>query len=107
MACATQLGTTVGEPVSDRQKTARWWESRKTERFWLESTDRADVGADLRAPEVDGGGKPNWRYDLLKEIDLGDIVVHGKKPASQALSVIAMPLRRDDASFDWSCSLNG
>lgn len=30
----------------------RWWDSDSTERFWLEITDRPDLGVDLRAPQT-------------------------------------------------------
>ena len=30
--------------------TNRWWDGQADERYWLEATDRTDIGADLRAP---------------------------------------------------------
>lgn len=38
-----------------------WWANRPEERFWLESTDRPDIGTDLRAPVADDSGEDNWR----------------------------------------------
>jgi hypothetical protein len=61
--------------------TDRWWIGDSAERFWLEATDRSDIGVDLRAPETDEAGKDNWRNSLFKETRPGDIVVHyDKKP---------------------------
>jgi hypothetical protein len=57
----------------------RWWAADTAERYWLEATDREDIGADLRAPELDGGGRPNWRYSLFKETRQGDVVLHYDK----------------------------
>jgi hypothetical protein len=58
---------------------AYWWQNQPHERFWLEATDREDIGADLRAPQLDESGKENWRYSLFKEAQLGDIVLHYDK----------------------------
>lgn len=54
----------------------RWWASDAGERFWLEATDREDIGADLRAPLADAAGRENWRYTLFREALPGDIVFH-------------------------------
>ena len=34
----------------------RWWLNQADERYWLESTDREDLGADLNAPLYDDSG---------------------------------------------------
>jgi hypothetical protein len=71
----------------------RWWINDPTERYWLESTDRKDLGTDLRAPEFDDTGKVNWRYTLFKDAAPGDIVFHFHKPAKAivATSTVAGP----------------
>jgi hypothetical protein len=78
-----------GEEVS----VASWWENDPTEVYWLEVTDRDDLGVDLRAPEHDESGKPNWRYSLFKQAHPGDVVLHYYKPrdAIIAASVVAGP----------------
>lgn len=53
-----------------------WWADRPDERFWLEATDREDIGTDLRAPLVDASGRDNWRYTLFQAARPGDIVFH-------------------------------
>lgn len=58
----------------------RWWSGDPTERYWLESTDRKDLGTDLRAPAVDDTGKEYWGYTLFKEAQPGDVVFHFHKP---------------------------
>jgi hypothetical protein len=71
----------------------RWWTEDPHERFWLEATDRNDIGADLRAPLADAGGRENWRYSLFRETRPGDIVLHydGKAAAITGWSTIAGP----------------
>lgn len=64
-----------------------WWTGRPEERFWLESTDRADIGVDLRAPLADDSGEDNWRYTLFREARVGDIVFHYDKRESGITSV--------------------
>ena len=70
-----------------------WWSNQSSERYWLESTDREDIGSDLRAPELDQSGKENWRYSLFKHARPGDIVLHyDKRPEANGIvgwSVIA------------------
>ena len=56
--------------------TDRWWQSKPGERFWLEATDREDIGADLKAPDADASGRDNWRYTLFRETTPGDVVFH-------------------------------
>lgn len=72
---------------------AAWWEDDPTEVYWLEVTDRDDLGVDLRAPETDESGNPNWRYLLFKQARPGDVVLHYYKPrdAIIAASVVAGP----------------
>ena len=57
----------------------RWWLNQDDERYWLESTDREDLGADLNAPLYDDSGKENWRYTLLRALNLGDVIFHYHK----------------------------
>lgn len=68
-----------------------WWSDEPEERYWLEATDRNDIGADLRAPLADSSDQPNWRYTLFREARPGDIVFHydGNANAITGSSVIA------------------
>ena len=53
-----------------------WWDKWPDQKFWLEATDRQDIGADLRAPQLDESGKDNWRYTLFMGAKPGNIVLH-------------------------------
>lgn len=56
-----------------------WWSGDSSERFWMEITDRSDVGVDLFAPTEDSGGRPYWGYELLTHVRPGDLVLHWHK----------------------------
>lgn len=56
-----------------------WWAADPAERFWMEITDRPDVGVDLFAPTTDGGGRPYWGYELITHVRAGDVVLHWHK----------------------------
>src|SRR5690242_16555378 len=56
--------------------TAYWWDSSPRERFWVEITDRKDIGADLHCPQTNDEGKFEWSYSLINHIMPGDIVFH-------------------------------
>ncbi len=62
-----------------------WWDDEPDERYWLEITDRSDLGADLLAPQVDDAGRPYWSYNLVTEVRQGDVVLHWHK------SLVAVP----------------
>ncbi|HZS60958.1 MAG TPA: EVE domain-containing protein [Gemmatimonadaceae bacterium] len=50
--------------------------------YWLEITDRDDLGVNLKAPQASEDGKPYWSYSVIKEIQPGDIVFHYHKHAA-------------------------
>jgi 5-methylcytosine-specific restriction enzyme A len=64
----------------------RWWDENAKERYWLETTDREDLGENLKAPELDERGRPNWHYTLAKEAKVGDVIFHyDKRPETNAI----------------------
>jgi hypothetical protein len=62
----------------------RWWHQRGEERYWLEVTDRPDIGVNLKAPKTNEKGKDFWSYSLLQEVKPGDLIFHYDKN-SQAI----------------------
>src|SRR5262249_20365694 len=70
-----------GTPLSDHQRTDanRWWLDDPHERYWVEtlSERRLTLGHQLHAPQLDGSGRPSWRYSFVAETRPGDVVLHG------------------------------
>lgn len=82
-----------------------WWASDPAELYWMETTNRPDLGVDLNAPQLNGAGKPEWGYTLVSETRPGDIVFHWHKdltghPAIVGWSRITGPLYVD-ADYSW------
>lgn len=71
---------------------ADWWDDNPEERYWVEITDRPDVGADLKAPRADRGGNNGWSYNLIRNVWPGDIVFHYKDEEFVGASVAGGPL---------------
>jgi hypothetical protein len=53
-----------------------WWEHDPAERYWLEITDRPDIGVDLHAPQRDARENRSPGYSLLWWVQRGDVVFH-------------------------------
>jgi hypothetical protein len=70
----------VGELDLRTMHLNRWWDGQEAERYWLETTDRTDLGVDLKAPQTRDDGSEYWSYSLVKEVSDGDIVFHYHKP---------------------------
>jgi len=56
-----------------------WWSADPAERFWMETTGRNDLGAELHAPQLNGAGRREWGYALVAETRPGDVVFHWHK----------------------------
>ena len=69
-----------------------WWIDRPEERYWCEVTDRVDVGGELKCPQTNEQGKPFWSYELIRQIQPGDLVFHYKDQAVIGCSVAGGPL---------------
>lgn len=81
-----------------------WWEGDPTERYWMEITDRSDLGVDLRAPKLDGSGKEFWSYTLTTFVRPGDRVFHWHKnslnePAIVGWSTASGPVETFDMTW--------
>lgn len=62
----------------------RWWAESPNERYFLETTDRPDIGVDLKAPQATDTGQTNHQaYVLIKEVQPGDVILHYHKPSRQ------------------------
>lgn len=57
----------------------KWWSHDPNERYWLEITNRDDIGANLLAPQLNDRGEEYWSYGLVREVRPGDLVLHWDK----------------------------
>ncbi|WP_454748922.1 hypothetical protein [Ciceribacter selenitireducens] len=81
---------------------AYWWLGRPGEYYWLESTERDDIGTDLRAPLLNGDSKDDWHYSLLKNAVEGDLVFHYDGNRSAITSVSRVAGRWDYREITWA-----
>lgn len=82
----------------------KWWAEDASERYWLEVTDRHDLGADLRAPTTDESGRENWRYSLFNLARVGDVVLHYHK-TEQAQGIVGYSVvagQSEQAEIVWA-----
>jgi uncharacterized protein DUF3883 len=82
-----------------------WWAGDDAERYWMEITDREDLGVDLNAPTRNGAGGEEWGYTLVTEARPGDIVLHWHRTlmgrsALVGWSTITGPLSIED-NYSW------
>src|SRR5215475_9966172 len=54
----------------------RWWDDDPAEIYWLETTDRPDLGVDLKAPQSNDRGHGHAANALLPEVAPGQVVFH-------------------------------
>ncbi|WP_326807847.1 EVE domain-containing protein [Streptomyces sp. NBC_01775] len=57
----------------------KWWSHDPNERYWLEITNREDIGVNLLAPQLNDRGEEYWSYALVREVRPGDLVLHWDK----------------------------
>jgi hypothetical protein len=53
-----------------------WWSGDGAEKYWLEITDRVDIGIDLHCPQRDAGGNRSAGFSLIWWVEPGDVVFH-------------------------------
>jgi hypothetical protein len=75
-----------------------WWESDPAENYWMEITDREDIGGELWAPKRNAVGDQEWSYNLVSYVQPGDRIFHWSK-AERAIvgwSEASGPLSSDE-----------
>jgi hypothetical protein len=65
-----------------------WWSGRPGERYWMEITDRKDLGSDLHAPQRGKSGRPHWSSLLATAVQEGDIVLHWWKRSGKGSAIV-------------------
>ena len=53
-----------------------WWSADPRQRFWLEITDRQDIGVDLHCPQRGSDGNRSSGFSLIWWVNPGDVVFH-------------------------------
>ena len=66
----------------------RWWDGDPAEKYWMEITDRSDLGANLIAPTTAKGGKETFSYSLVNHVREGDTVFHWWK-RTEPVAIVA------------------
>ena len=54
----------------------QWWAGDPRQRFWLETTDRADIGVDLHCPQRDAQNQGTPGFSLIWCVQVGEVVFH-------------------------------
>lgn len=81
-----------------------WWAADPSQRFWMEITDRDDLGADLFAPTTNGSGDPYWGYELITYVQPGDIVLHWHKTLADEPGIVGWSQATgsyEDTDIEW------
>lgn len=76
-----------------------WWIDNPEERYWMEITDRENLGANLIAPTLGKGDKETFSYALVSHVQPGDVVFHWWKRAGRTASIVGYSTVSGD-SFD-------
>ncbi|MDX6697757.1 MAG: hypothetical protein QOE65_1154 [Solirubrobacteraceae bacterium] len=69
-----------------KEAVTRWWDGDPAEIFWLEITDRQDLGVDLHAPAAREEGGHYWSYAFVREVREGDVVLHYRARPNNAIT---------------------
>ena len=77
-----------------------WWDDDPGERYWMEITDRENLGEDLFAPQTDDAGRPYWSYNLVSEVRSGDIVLHWHKALIGVPAIVGWSLASGSTETD-------
>ncbi|MEV5898307.1 protein NO VEIN domain-containing protein [Nonomuraea fuscirosea] len=77
-----------GEFTPPSRPLNEWWADDPTECYWMEITNRPDVGSNLIAPRLDGSGSEYWSYSLVTALRPGDIVLHWHKELNTTPSIV-------------------
>src|SRR5687768_17129173 len=81
-----------------------WWAGLADQRYWMEITDRSDLGSDLFAPTAQQGGSPYWGYELITHVQAGDIVLHWHKSLLGEPAIVGWSIATgvyEDTDISW------
>jgi hypothetical protein len=80
----------------------KWWSSDDRETYWMETTDRKDIGRNLNAPQRKENGDEYWGYDLLNHVAPGDTVFHYHKPSYSVVATSQIAGSAHDYRVVWA-----
>jgi Domain of unknown function (DUF3883) len=79
-----------------------WWTGDGDERFWIEITNRDDIGENLIAPQLNDADREEWSYTTVNWVRPGDVVLHWSKLGEHSIvgysHVSANPF---ESSLEW------
>jgi hypothetical protein len=78
-----------------------WWANDPAEIYWMEITDRSDIGGELWAPKLNAVGREEWSYTLVSHVQPGDRIFHWRKESRAIVgwSQASGPLSSDVRSW--------
>jgi hypothetical protein len=82
-----------------------WWSENPEERYWIEITDRPDIGANLLSPKLAGSGRETPGYSLVSKVRAGDVIFHYSKSAGNESGIVAVSIASGPAfnsQITWS-----
>jgi hypothetical protein len=80
----------------------RWWASSPEEHFFLETTDRPDIGVDLKAPQAtDNGQTTHAAYSLISSSQPPDTALLGCMSRLPAKTVAQCRWRPPGSGVCW------
>ena len=88
----------------------RWWDGDPSETFWMEITQREDLGANLLAPKLDNDGRETWEYALILETRPGDTVFHWHRDGDHEPALVGYSTITGiatDATMQWAPHTRG
>ena len=81
-----------------------WWIDDPSERYWVEITDRPDLGENLFIPQMTTAGGSTPGYELINFIRPGDVVFHWHKGLGGGPTLVAWSVATgevEDAFIGW------
>jgi len=81
-----------------------WWNDDSSERYWVEITDRPDLGEDLHTPTRTTAGGSTPGYELINFIKPGDVVFHWQNGREGGKALVGWSIASgevEDSTIEW------
>jgi hypothetical protein len=91
-AVPSQLRRSAGQVAV---RLNEWWHDDPAECYWLEITDRDDLGANVQALQRDGSGRENGSYALMTALQPGDVVLHWHRARHRVSGIVGYSYAMD------------